>query len=214
MEATQYPWTVLPQGLQDSPHLLGNAKELSLHKGTLQEYTDGLFISSAVTGKNKIWLLLSLFLSLWLCFCSLRGYCLYIMVCLREHSLPVKPKCLCLEKHPDPGHLGIAARKKILPHPLPELGYSGDIWEDLSPFLYFSFNSSAPPHLCSIKETGIQALIRYIFLRLVCHLLGLPAFWIKSFFLVPIYGLSHCRQKEPGLRNRFGEPVRSPGIPA
>ena len=54
MEATQYPWTVLPQGLQDSPHLLGNAKELILHKGTLQEYTDGLFISSAVTGKNKI----------------------------------------------------------------------------------------------------------------------------------------------------------------
>ena len=53
-EATQYPWTVLPQSFQDSPDLFGNAKELSLHKGTLQQYTDGLLISSDVTGKNKI----------------------------------------------------------------------------------------------------------------------------------------------------------------
>ena len=53
-EATQYPWTVLPQGFQDSLDLFGNAKELSLHKGTLQQYTDGLLISSDVTGKNKI----------------------------------------------------------------------------------------------------------------------------------------------------------------
>ena len=53
-EATQYPWTVLPQGFQDSPDLFGNAKDLSLHKGTLQQYIDGLLISSDVTGKNKI----------------------------------------------------------------------------------------------------------------------------------------------------------------
>ena len=54
LEATQYPWTVLPQGFQDSPHLFGNAKDLSLHKGTLQQYIDGLLISSDVTGKTKI----------------------------------------------------------------------------------------------------------------------------------------------------------------
>ena len=36
------------------------------------------------------------------CFCSLKGYCLYIMACLREPRLNVKPKFnLCSGKHPD-----------------------------------------------------------------------------------------------------------------
>ena len=40
LEATQYTWTVLPQGFQDNPHLFGNMlarelRELSLEKGTL-----------------------------------------------------------------------------------------------------------------------------------------------------------------------------------
>ena len=51
LEATQYTWTVLPQGFQDSPHLFGNAlarelRELSLEKGTLLQYVDDLLISS------------------------------------------------------------------------------------------------------------------------------------------------------------------------
>ncbi len=51
LEATQYTWTVLPQGFQDSPHLFGNMlarelRELSLEKGTLLQYVDDLLVSS------------------------------------------------------------------------------------------------------------------------------------------------------------------------
>ena len=50
-EATQYTWTVLPQGFGDSPHLFGNVlarelRELSLEKGTLLQYVDDLLIST------------------------------------------------------------------------------------------------------------------------------------------------------------------------
>ena len=38
--------------------------------------------------------------------------------------LNVKPKCLCLGKHPDLVHLWMAARKKKLIHALPEAGHS------------------------------------------------------------------------------------------
>ena len=43
LEANRYPWTVLPQGLQGSPHLSENAlaRELSLEKGV-----DDLLINS------------------------------------------------------------------------------------------------------------------------------------------------------------------------
>lgn len=154
------------------PHLLGNAKELSLHKGTLQKYTDGLFISSAVTGKTKSDFCWVCFLHLTFashCFCSLKGYCLYIMVCLREHSLSVKPKCLCLEKHPDLWPPLNSCKKEDITTSSPRAWLFRRYLGRLITF-YFSFNSSAPPHLCSIKETGIQALIRYIFKRLVCHI--------------------------------------------
>ena len=51
LEATQYTWTVLPQGFQDSSHLFGNMlakelRELSLEKGNLLQYVDDLLISS------------------------------------------------------------------------------------------------------------------------------------------------------------------------
>ena len=74
--------------------------------------------------------------------------------------LNVKPKCLCSGKHPDPVHLWMATRKKKLTHPLPEAGHSRRYLQDLWPFY---FTSSPPPPLCSMKETGIQTPIRYIF---------------------------------------------------
>ena len=48
LEATQYTWTVLPQGFQDSPHLLGNMlarelRKLGLEKGTLLQYVDVIY---------------------------------------------------------------------------------------------------------------------------------------------------------------------------
>ena len=40
-----------------------------------------------------------------------------------------------------------------------------------------------PLPLCSIKETGIQTLIRWFSRTLVRYLLGYPAFWVKLLFL-------------------------------
>ena len=73
--------------------------------------------------------------------------------------LNVKPKCLCSGKHPDPVHLGMAARKKKGTRPLPEAGHSRGYSQNLWPFY---FTSSSPPPLCAIKETSIQTLIRWL----------------------------------------------------
>ena len=85
-------------------------------------------------------------------------------MCLKQATLPfclnVKPKCLCSGKHPDPVHLWMAARKKKSTHPLPEAGYSRRYLQNLWPF----YSTSPPlPPLCSIKETGTQTLIRWVF---------------------------------------------------
>lgn len=50
------------------------------------------------------------------------------------------------------------------------------------------------PHLCPIKETGIQSLITQYSRTLVHHLLDCPAFWIKSLFLtsIPVSWLLAC----------------------
>ena len=74
--------------------------------------------------------------------------------------LNVKPKCLCSGKHTDSVHLWMAAIKKKLTHPLPEAGHSRGYSQNLWPFY---FTSSSPPHLCAIKQTGIQTPIRRLF---------------------------------------------------
>ena len=56
----------------------------------------------------------------------------------------------------------------------------GDVLQDIWPFY---FTSSPPPSLCSIKETTILTLIKRYSRTLVCHLLGCPAFQIKSYSL-------------------------------
>ena len=51
LQATQYSWTVLPQGFWNSTHLFGNGlarelRELGLEKGTLLQYVDNLGLPS------------------------------------------------------------------------------------------------------------------------------------------------------------------------
>ena len=91
-------------------------------------------------------------------FCSLKGYCLYIMACLREPlplCLNAKPKCFVQ----DPVHLWMATvRKKLTP--LPWGWPFQEIVARLMTFLLFLLTYS---HLCFIKEPGIQTPIRWLF---------------------------------------------------
>ena len=122
--------------------------------------------------------------------------------------LNVKPKCLCSRKHPDPGHLWMAARKKKFTHPLPEAGHSRGYLQNLWPFY---FTSSPPPPLCSIKETDIQTRIRWFFGDT-----SLPSSWSAGFpnkviFLASaphlrFIGLPWGEQGEVGLSNIIRKP--------
>ena len=116
------------------------------------------------------------------CFCSLRGYCLYIMAFLGE---PFPSAWMLNQSAFVQGnirtlfHLWMAARKKKLTPPLPEAGHSRWYLQNLRPFY---FTSSSPPPLCAIKETSIQTPIR-LFWDFSLPSSGLPAFRIKSYSL-------------------------------
>ena len=105
--------------------------------------------------------------------------------------LNVKPKCLCSGKHPDPVHLWMAAKKKKLTHPLPKAGHSRGYLQNLWAF-YFTFSS--PPHLCAIKETGIQTPIRWLFRDI-----SLPFSWSAGFPNKVVFFASTSRLRFIGL---------------
>ena len=106
--------------------------------------------------KNKIWLdvrsvsFTLTFASPWLLFTQ---RILSIHNGLPLGALPlclnVKPKCLCLERYPDPVHLCMLARKRKLRHPLPRADHFRRYPQD---FWLFYFTSSAPPLLFSERS--------------------------------------------------------------
>ena len=121
--------------------------------------------------------------------------------------LNVKLKCLC-SAHRETLPTCEWLQKRRNEHiPFLMLAKSGDILQDLWPFY---FTSSPPPPLCSIKETGIQAPIRWYSRMIVHHLLGCLAFRIKSLVLAStprllIIGLSYSEQTELGFSNNKGK---------
>ena len=98
------------------------------------------------------------------CFCSLKGYCPYIMTCLGTPC----PSARMLKQNAfvrDPVHLWMAIGRMILTYPLPELAILGDICKINGLFTLCPHLS----HLCSIQESGIQTPQDGYFERLVCH---------------------------------------------
>ena len=117
--------------------------------------------------------------------------------------LNVKPKCLCSGKHLDPVHLWMATKKKKLTHPLPEAGHSGGYLQNLWSFY---LTSSSPLHLCAIKETGIQTLVRWLFRDISLPSSQSASFPNKVVFLastphLQFIGLLCGEQSELGLGN-------------
>ena len=97
----------------------------------------------------------------------------------------------------DPAHLWTAAEKK-------KMNTFPPILQDQWPYLHYFLTSF--PSLC-YKRTWHPDPNKMGFLEtLVCHLLGLPAFWIKSYFWRPhlvswFTGLSCGEQSELALSN-------------
>ena len=102
--------------------------------------------------------------STWNCFLDLLFVAFVIIIIqngLPQSILPlcltVKLKCLCSESCPPVG----GRKEEINTSSCPRLAILGDCWQDWWPFY---FVSSLPPlHLGSIKETGIQTLVRRLF---------------------------------------------------
>ena len=86
------------------------------------------------------------------CFCSLKGYSPYRMACLGD----LWPSAWMLIQSvffQDPVYLWVAMGRKKLTCPLPEPGHSRWYLQDEWLLLYFL---TSFPHLCSLKEPGIQ----------------------------------------------------------
>ena len=83
--------------------------------------------------------------------------------------------------------------------PSPKLAKPRNTLQDLRPSY---FPSSPPPHLYSIKENGIQTLIRWYSRTLVCHLLKyLKIIPFLNTSSLPIIGLLGSEQTELGFGN-------------
>ena len=97
----------------------------------------------------------------------------------------------------------MAARKKKFTHPLAEAGHSRRYLQNLCPFY---LTSSSPPHLCAIKETGIQTLRRRFFRDSnlpSSRSAGIPhkVVFLASSPPLRFIGLSCSEQSELGLGN-------------
>ena len=124
-------------------------------------------------------------------------------------SLVPLPECwstfvLRTGKHAGPAHLWTAAEKEKRTQPFPQADQTSRHFARL--LVVFLLLPHLLPSLSSIKETGIQIMIKWYSRTLVCHLLWHPAFWIKSLFLastlrLPIIGLWCRDQTEYGFGN-------------
>ena len=96
-----------------------------------------------------------------------------------SYYLDVKPKCLCSGKYPDPVHLWMVTIIKKLIHPIP-IGWP---FQEIFCKTYGLLPLFPQLLSLSIKELGIQTLIRWLFWDISQHLLSLlTLFWIKSLF--------------------------------
>lgn len=128
------------------------------------------------------------------CFFDFNLCLLLSFVFVLHHSLPwgtlllfltIRLKCLC------------SAHRKIIWHNSP-MNYCRKEKMNTSPSILqdkclFNFISSLSLPLCSIKESGIQTLIRW--LRHIRHL----SFWMKSYSL-PQQLISHFSVNLPGMQ--------------
>ena len=120
-----------------------------------------------------LFLLLSPLLPLLLFTTRIQSIHLYIVDCLGEPC----PFAWRLNQMLNSAHLWMATGRKKLTHSLPEAGHSRRYLSD-----YWSFLTLFPHLFLSVFYKRYWHPDSY-FEALVCHLLRLPAFWIKLYYL-------------------------------
>ena len=140
------------------------------------------------------------------------------MVCLREHcpaAWMFKLKCLCsgMGIHSDLAQPWMTAGKKKINTSPPRCWPSQEMF--CKTYDLFTWLPHLLPHLCSVKETDIQTLIRLSSGTLIGHLLRHPTFQIKQLFLAStpwFLGLLCGQQTGLGFakKGRIREPSKLP----